>query len=318
MSDLESYVKNKVINGHCDCMFLYNTYQWDWTTIAAMIAPRPLLFANSDSDTIFPMDGNRRVIAKLRKIYGMYDKPNLVDEYVSPGGHAYRPDLRVAVFKFLNKHLKGDTTTPVEDRAKYTPHSKAARAARSFPEETDLPKDALNERIDEVFIPQAKVKLPEKGKFEEWKKDLLDELRSKVFRGFKEIPAAKVIDRGIGHAPLTLYQTESELGVFAGFGIDGKNRPKFTIIVQNEWPDDDRQAEKVLQAQQGLWKIVLEDYPAIYVWPRGAFLVRDHRWSSKSPPNSRRASPRSAWSAIEHETSLGCDCANKSSCRRKT
>ena len=51
----------------------------------------------------------------------MYDKPNLVDEYVSAGGHAYRPDLRVAVFKFLNKHLKGDTTTPVEDCAKYTP-----------------------------------------------------------------------------------------------------------------------------------------------------------------------------------------------------
>ncbi|MCI0743359.1 MAG: acetylxylan esterase, partial [Gemmataceae bacterium] len=41
MSDLESYVKNKVLNGHCDCMFLYNTYQWDYTTIAALVAPRP-------------------------------------------------------------------------------------------------------------------------------------------------------------------------------------------------------------------------------------------------------------------------------------
>src|SRR6266446_6728659 len=36
ISDLESYVSNKVINGHCDCMFLVNTYQWDWTTIAAL------------------------------------------------------------------------------------------------------------------------------------------------------------------------------------------------------------------------------------------------------------------------------------------
>ena len=54
MSDLESYVKNKVINGHCDCMFLYNTYQWDWTTIAAMVAPRPMLFANSDNDPHLP------------------------------------------------------------------------------------------------------------------------------------------------------------------------------------------------------------------------------------------------------------------------
>ena len=52
VSDLEFYVKNKGVNGHCDCMFLYNTYQWDWTTIAALVAPRPMLFANSDNDRI--------------------------------------------------------------------------------------------------------------------------------------------------------------------------------------------------------------------------------------------------------------------------
>src|SRR5262249_51905960 len=40
MSDLESYVTNKVINGHCDCMFMVNTYGWEWTTIPALGAPR--------------------------------------------------------------------------------------------------------------------------------------------------------------------------------------------------------------------------------------------------------------------------------------
>ena len=90
MSDLESYVKNKVINGHCDCMFLVNTYQWEWTTIAALVAPRPLLFANSDNDRIFPMDGNRRIIERLRKLYGMYtkDTPELFDIGVTPGATA--------------------------------------------------------------------------------------------------------------------------------------------------------------------------------------------------------------------------------------
>src|SRR5204862_3441840 len=77
MSDLESYVNNKVINGHCDCMFMVNTYRWEWTTIAALIAPRPLLFSNSDNDRIFPMDGNRRVIARLRRAYKLFDKPAL-------------------------------------------------------------------------------------------------------------------------------------------------------------------------------------------------------------------------------------------------
>src|SRR6266478_2268431 len=73
MSDLESYVTNKIINGHCDCMFMVNSCGWEWTTIAALIAPRPMLFANSDNDPIFPMDANRRIYAKLQKIYGMYD-----------------------------------------------------------------------------------------------------------------------------------------------------------------------------------------------------------------------------------------------------
>ena len=62
MADLESYVPNRVINGHCDCMFLYNTFQWPWTRIAGLVAPRPQLFVNSDQDRIFPMDGNRRII----------------------------------------------------------------------------------------------------------------------------------------------------------------------------------------------------------------------------------------------------------------
>jgi dienelactone hydrolase len=36
MSDLEDYVGEKVVNGHCDCMFLINTFQWPWTHIAAL------------------------------------------------------------------------------------------------------------------------------------------------------------------------------------------------------------------------------------------------------------------------------------------
>ena len=190
MADLDFYVKQKGINGHCDCMFLYNTYQWDWTTIAALIAPRPMLFANSDKDPIFPMDANRRIFTKLQKIYGMYDTEKAVREYVSVGGHDYRPDLRMAIFQFFNRHLKGDPTAKVEDSAKYTPLK--GRDLRVFAEDKDLPKDAINGRIDETFIPAAKVALPEKGKFAEWKKARLDDLKTRAFRALPdEIPTGK-------------------------------------------------------------------------------------------------------------------------------
>src|SRR5262245_34247714 len=157
MSDLESYVSNKVINGHCDCMFLVNLYRWEWTTIAALIAPRPMLFANSDNDRIFPMDGNRRIIARLREVYKLYDKGELVDDYVSKGGHDYRRDLRLAIFRWFNKHLKGDTSPIKDAEDKPLP----GKDLRVFPEEKDLPKDAINASIDETFISRTALNLPE-------------------------------------------------------------------------------------------------------------------------------------------------------------
>ncbi len=33
MADLPSYVPNRVINGHCDCMFLHIFFQWPWAGI---------------------------------------------------------------------------------------------------------------------------------------------------------------------------------------------------------------------------------------------------------------------------------------------
>ncbi len=213
MSDLESYVTNKVINGHCDCMFLVNTYRWEWTTIAALVAPRPLLFANSDNDSIFPMDGNRRIIERLRKLYQMYDKPELVDEYVSKGGHDYRPDLREAIFRWINKHLKNDAG-PVKD-ADFKPFPN--EELRVFPTDEDLPKDALNGKIDETFVPRAQVKLPEPGRFEEWKKGVMSELREKSFRAFPErIPAATFVSDGgtVFRITLTAIKTELDISMF--------------------------------------------------------------------------------------------------------
>jgi len=198
MSDLESYVKHKVINGHCDCMFLINAYGWEWTTIAALIAPRPLLFANSDNDRIFPMDGNRRIIARLRKLYALYGKPDLVDEYVSHGDHAYRPALRVAAFKWLNKYVKNDTKTPVKD-ADFKPIP--ARELRVFPEDKDIPADQINTKIDETFVPTAKRNVPEKKHFAAWKEALLKKLQEKslrsLFRPARAVTGEWVADEAI-------------------------------------------------------------------------------------------------------------------------
>ena len=281
MADLESYVKDKVILGHCDCMFLYNSYQWHWTTIAALVAPRPLLFANSGKDSIFPMDANRRVFARLQMLYEMYDTPNAqgrkslgLQEHVSPGGHAYRPDLRVAVFRFFNVHLKGDKTSKVEDSAKYTPLN--GPELRVFPEDKDVPKDALNGRIDETFIPAAKVTLPEKGKFDEWKKGMIAKLRQQSFAGFPtRIPPA--LEKDGGGLFTTYYKTEKNIHAGIICVKQGKDGSRTATVLVNNWDDENlKELRKLRVRVRDEWVWSVSDRNNLEV---------EHNWTRKSPPN---------------------------------
>jgi cephalosporin-C deacetylase-like acetyl esterase len=279
MSDLQSYVKDKIINGHCDCMFLYNTYQWDWTTIAALIAPRPMLFANSDKDAIFPMDGNRRVFDKLHKVYTLYGKPELLDEHISKGGHDYRPDLRIAVFRFLNKHLKNDTTSPVKD-AQFRPIP--GNELRVFPTDADTPKDALNGRIDETFVPRAEVKLPEKGKFEEWKKEMIRKLRTQVFRAFPDrISPATMKEKPKSWESWQLNTESNIVTQSVLIQQSDKNNPTSATLVV--WDDKDLAKRSKDWPFDEFWvqPFVRKQDPAAFIATRGALEL----WDSKSPPN---------------------------------
>ena len=180
MADLPSYVPNRVINGHCDCMFLYNTFQWPWTRIAALIAPRPRWFVNSDQDPIFPMDANERVINRLERIYSLYGASDQVDAVVSIGGHAYRQDIRQAVFRFINAHLKHDLgevadseVDLVADPRSGPRHPIPPDGLRVFRTDADIPKDELNTTIDEHFVPLARVKAPTASTFPAWRQENL-------------------------------------------------------------------------------------------------------------------------------------------------
>jgi dienelactone hydrolase len=281
MSDLESYVTNQVINGHCDCMFFINTYQWEWTTALALFAPKPLLFANSDHDTIFPMDGNRRIIERLRKCYTLLGKPENVDEYVSKGGHDYRPDLRIAVFSFLNKHLKGDTGAVKDaDFPKID-----GKDLRVFPEDKDLPKDQVNDRVDELFVPKAEVKLPKAGEFKEWKAGLVKKLRETSFRAVPE----KVPESDLSDPAVLLFESDEGKGVSAIFGVEhdiearvvtysrrtGNKTTPFDAI-----PNPDENEAGAIKT----WDKYLDKPSGMtFIWLRGC---GTNRWAQKSPPNT--------------------------------
>lgn len=183
MDDLEDYVGEKVVNGHCDCMFLINTFQWPWPYIAALIAPRPLLFENSGHDTIFPMNGNDRIRARLEKLYSFYTNrtDQIFDIGITPGGHNDNPELRLMAYRWITWHLKGSNAPVTEPEL---PKIDGPQL-RAFPNE--LPADELNTKIDELFVPMATNALPKTAEaFQAWRQDRLAQLRRIVFRTLPE------------------------------------------------------------------------------------------------------------------------------------
>jgi dienelactone hydrolase len=283
MADLMSYVPNRVINGHCDCMFLYNTFQWPWTRIAALIAPRALLFVNSDKDGIFPMDANQRVINRLERLYSLYGASDFVDSVVSIGGHAYRQDIRQGAYRFINMHLKNDARVVMDSEIDLVTNSGGSQhhpiepeRLRVFGKDSDIPEDELNTTIDRHFVPLAQLDPPEKDRYETWKAAILTELRRVTFRYFPErISSAKLIEQ----VDLDDLRLESEPGIEVRLErakeFDSAEDAKRVLMVVGN-PDSNEPALNWLRR-------VYEPGDHVYFCaPRGVGLTR---WTSKNPPN---------------------------------
>jgi predicted alpha/beta hydrolase family esterase len=261
-------------------MFLYNTFQWPWTRIAGLVAPRPMLFVNSDNDRIFPMDANERISNRLERLYSLSGTGDRFDTLVSVGGHAYREDIRQGAFRFLNAHLKGDAR-PITDSeidvvsegGNPGPYPIVPERLRVFPADADLPADQLNTKIDEHFVPIARPAPPEAGKFEAWKKPLLAELRRVSFGYFPEtIPAAKKL----GDVDATTERLQSEEHIEFRLRYSPAVLPRGgrgLLVVLNE--DEAGQSPE--------WAVRLYGKnDLVFCEPRG---IGETRWTRKNGPN---------------------------------
>ncbi|MHB8519177.1 MAG: alpha/beta hydrolase family protein [Limisphaerales bacterium] len=186
ITDLQNHVVDGTVEGHCDCMFFVNTYRWDYPMLAALVAPRPLLIGNSDKDDIFPLDGVMRLHAKVRKIYRLYGAADKLGVLITEGPHKDTQDLQVPVFRWFNRHLKGED--PI-----------IAMPATNFfqPEQLKvfdkLPEDARNAAIHESFVPRAE--LPRGKPSPAEREKLLALLKEKTFGGWPAATAPLFLTR---------------------------------------------------------------------------------------------------------------------------
>lgn len=183
ITDLTNHVIDGTVEGHCDCMFMVNTYRWDYAQVAAMVAPRPLLISNTDKDGIFPLEGVVRVHEKVRRIYQLYKAADKLGLQITEGPHKDTQELHLHAFVWFDRWLKHENK-PID------------KPAEKFfkPEElkvfADNPADQLNTRIHEVFTKTAEPPSPPKDSAE-WGKQRdawLTALKEKSFRAWPAEP----------------------------------------------------------------------------------------------------------------------------------
>jgi len=242
ITDLQNHVVDGCVEGHCDCMFIVNTYRWDYPLVAALVAPRPLLISNSDKDTIFPLDGVLRVHEKVRRIYKLYGAEKNLGLQITEGPHKDTQELRTHAFVWFNRFLKGeDSVIRVPAEPLLQPQQ-----LRVFEK---LPTDEINTKIQETFVPMASPCSVPQSK-EEWaalRDGWMKALREKVFRGWPTdreagpLDVDQVFTAQADGVRLTAYDFNSQPNVRLRFflmGLTDLADPKgvtLTVLDESTW-----------------------------------------------------------------------------------
>lgn len=106
ITSLQNYVVDGCVDGHCDCMFMVNTYRWDFPLVAALVAPRPLLISNTDKDSLFPLEGVVDVHARTRRIYRLLGADDRLGLQITEGPHKDTQELHTHAFRWFNRFLR--------------------------------------------------------------------------------------------------------------------------------------------------------------------------------------------------------------------
>ncbi len=189
ITDLRNHVVDGCVEGHCDCMYVVNTYRWDYPLVAALVAPRPLLISNTDKDNIFPLDGVVRTHEKIRRIYRLYGADDKLGLHITEGPHQDTQELRMHAFVWFNRFLKEANPVITEPAVPlFEPE-----ALKVFAE---LPLNQINASVHETFVPLAGDAVAPKSQ-DEWaaqRNGWMAALREKVFRGWPNHDEAGPLD----------------------------------------------------------------------------------------------------------------------------
>jgi len=173
------HVRDRTIDGHCDCTYWVNTCGWDFPDVASLIAPRALLVAASTEDVLFRPYAFRDLVHRARMVYRLLDCEERIGLVEDVSKHGYTPKERLAIFTWCDRYLKGSDQAVTEDlRTEMETDADLAVYPDKKPPADDRLKD-----VDKFFLrlpglPEVK----DRAQWEAYQAQALARLRATTFR----------------------------------------------------------------------------------------------------------------------------------------
>ncbi len=188
-SNLESHIRTRTIDEHCDCMMPVNTYLRDFHDIGALIAPRPLFIAQADRDGMNTIESSIEVYESLKDFYALFDAEKDINFISTPGGHSYHPNSRKAIFSFFINHLM-DKNIPADKIADVDESPDAMLSEEKLKVYIDgIPTNDITTLIQDSFISKpAAPEIKSVGDLEAYRNEVVALLKEHTFYGFPETP----------------------------------------------------------------------------------------------------------------------------------
>ncbi|HVN82250.1 MAG TPA: prolyl oligopeptidase family serine peptidase [Terriglobia bacterium] len=232
-ADLQTVIKLDLQRMHCDCAYFINTFRHDWSTLAGLIAPRPLFIQGSTEDPYYPPEGYRRLFEQAKQIYAAYGRADKVGLFEVPGPHDYTQAERERAVEWSDHWILGKDTT-VKERPFHQVPGEQLSVFSGHP-----PPDSINDRVQELFIPVAQmISFKTRSAWEQKRSEILEKLKSVVFRN---MPArqAEVMksERKMEVGTPAFLSLETEPGIQIGIAMlnhspasPGEKRPALIYI----------------------------------------------------------------------------------------
>jgi dienelactone hydrolase len=246
ITNLKNHVVDGCVEGHCDCMYMVNTYRWDYAMVAALVAPRPLLISNSDKDRIFPLDGVVDIYEKIRKIYSLYGASDKLGLYITEGPHRDTQELRIGAFRWMNRFLR-------EESGLIEMAAKPLFEKRELKVFDKLPEDQRVTRIHESFVPKVDAGDLDLGATDA-AESLVEDLRQRCFRGWPESPE-----------PLNIKVSEQSDLAGGGYVIDFTSQDPYRLkIFVFPSAKDERVPLEVTVLDEAGWQDLVPAFAAFF------------------------------------------------------